>query len=166
MTFRVHPAIPYGPGLYSLGDAQGMLLRQYRFPDTYDARDTFWAADHDRLDFTYACRCFQRHLDGQGPGAFRGWLRRKSTTPEEVFALLKDLLQPPAEVVWTGFRVLGSVHLGNGETIYTMALFAKHPDSGTKVYSGERAPNVRRKQQQYVTGGFGYHPSGVRETEE
>ena len=43
---------------------------------------------------------------------------------------------------WSGVRVTGSVNRSNGYPVFCIELFAKHPDSDTKVYSGQAAPNV------------------------
>jgi hypothetical protein len=39
--------------------------------------------------------------------------------------------------------LLGSVNHGSGYPVWSLQLFAKHPDSKTVVYTGEKAPNVR-----------------------
>tara|TARA_Y100000310_G_scaffold112713_1_gene111217 strand:- start:370 stop:549 length:180 start_codon:yes stop_codon:yes gene_type:complete len=35
-----------------------------------------------------------------------------------------------------------SLHCATGHWIFTLELFAKHPDSDTEVHSRDRAPNV------------------------
>ena len=56
--------------------------------------------------------------------------------------LQRSLLKADSEVKWSGFRVLGTVNPSNGYVVWSLGLFAKRRGSKTKVYSGERAPNV------------------------
>jgi hypothetical protein len=119
-----------------------MLLKQYQFPHTYDPRDKLAAADSDRCfqsDYDHARRCFQQHT-GTGEMGLEYWL--KSANDEQVIAFLKDILKADASIEWTGYRILGSVHRGNGYAVWTLELFAKHPESSTEVYTGAEAPNV------------------------
>lgn len=137
-------AEPYRFGaLASLGDAAYMLLRQFRFPHEYDTRDTIVTADSDRCfqaDYSHAHKCFQEHLH-TGEMGLEHWLHTASA--KKVIAFLKDILKADTKVEWTGYRVLGTVHRGNGRRVYTVQLFAKHPESDTEVYTGPNAPNVK-----------------------
>lgn len=121
-----------------------MYLRQYQFPDTFDGQlDKHMTADSDRVfswDYHHARRCFQQHT-GTGELGLEAWI--KSTTDEKAMEFLKDILKADTSVQWTGYRVMGSVHQGNGYPVWTLELFAKHPDSHTEVYTGGNAPNIR-----------------------
>ena len=141
---RVFQATPYQPGtLGSTGNAAYMLLRQYQFPDEYDERlDTHLQVDHDRLfqqDHEHASRCFKTYIE-TGDMNFPSWLWNAKDSA--IILFLKDLMKADARVNWTGYRVMGSVHRGNGFPVFTLELFAKHQKSKTKVYSGDDAPNV------------------------
>lgn len=57
-------------------------------------------------------------------------------------SFVKDILKADPEVDWTGFRITGTVNRSSGYTVFTIEVFAKHPDSSTKVYSNSTAPNV------------------------
>lgn len=120
-----------------------MLLRQHKFPDTYDERDKLVSADHDRIqswDWDHAKRCWQKHL-GTGPLAIGDWA--KTASVERIMEFVKDALKLDSSVKWTGFRILGTVNRSNGYPVFSIQAFAKHPESKTKVYSGARAPNVK-----------------------
>ncbi len=74
----------------------------------------------------------------------------QKATPEEILAFLKEVTQPclletQQTLLWTGFRIMVSVHQGNGFPVYTLELFAKHADTSTQVYSEANAPNVLRR---------------------
>jgi len=142
---QVYPALPYAPCcLGSLDRTAYMLLRQYCFPDIFNNQlDRHMIADSDRIfswDYDHARRCFKQYT-GTGELGLESWIR--SVSDEKAMEFLKDILKADVRVQWTGYRVMGSVHQGNGYPVWTLELFAKHPDSGTEVYSGENAPNVR-----------------------
>jgi len=141
------PATPYQPcQLGSTGKASSMLLRQYNFPSTYDSElDKSNCSDHDRLmgyDNKHASACFLKHA-GYTDWKFESWVRGASD--RDIMMFLKDILRADPKVNWTGYRVLGTVHLRNGQAVYSLQLFAKHPKSETIVYTGEDAPNVQPK---------------------
>jgi hypothetical protein len=118
-----------------------MYLRQFRFPDVFDSRDKLVSADSDRCfqwDYEHATRCFEQHVGSEI--GFETWLM--SVSNAKVLDFIRDILRADANVVWTGYRILGSVHQGNGFTVYTFQLFAKHNNTKTKVYTGHNAPNV------------------------
>lgn len=142
---QVYPASPYTPcNLGSFGKADCMLIKQFQFPDTYDADlDQSLKADHDRcysVNFEHASNCFKKHVSS-GEIGFESWALRASN--ENIFNFLKDILQADPKFIWTGYRIMGSVS-GTGHAVYSLALFAKHPDSDTLVYTGENAPNMRK----------------------
>jgi hypothetical protein len=127
----------------SMGRASYMLQCQHNFPYFYNRNlDQLCAADHDRLmgdDFEHANRCFQKHT-GVGELSLASWLSQ--ATDDKIMAFLKDILKADKAVVWTGYRVMYTVHRGNGAPVWTLQLFAKHPHSTTEVYTGSQAPNV------------------------
>ncbi len=137
-------ANPYTPdNMGSFGKADSMFLRQFKFPNTYTEKDILATADHDRCfmwDHDHARRCFDEHT-GNGELAFETWVQR--ATNEAVMRFLIDILKAKLSIAWTGYRILGTVHRGNGFPVWTLQLFAKHPDSQIKVYSGPNAPNVK-----------------------
>lgn len=141
---EVYPSEPYRCGaMGSLGDASCMLLRQFNFPNTYTRNlDKHSMADHDRCmswDPEHTRRCFKQHT-GTGELGLEDWLRR--ATDENVLVFLRDILKAEPGVTWTGYRIMGTVHRGNGYPVWTLELFAKHPDTDTEVYTGSNAPNV------------------------
>jgi hypothetical protein len=131
----------------SLGNAMYALIRQHDFPFEYDEKkDAYTSADHDRCfqwDYAHAKRCFKEHT-GTGDMGFEQWVRNSHA--EEVMAFLKDILKvadldakgvfghPVGDSGWTGFRILGTVHRGNGYPVWSLELFAKGKGSKTKVY--------------------------------
>lgn len=141
--YEVYPAEQRRSGaMGSLGNASCMYLRQFKFPHTYDAREKKMQTDHDHLmqcDHERTHECFKRHT-GTGELALQGWLDKAKD--EQVLAFLVDVLQADTSVAWTGYRVMGTVHRGNGFPVYTLELFAKHPESDTVVYTGPNAPNI------------------------
>lgn len=143
---QVYPAKPYSPGcLGSLDRTSYMCLRQFQFPDTFDSQlDKHMTADSDRVsswDFNHAMNCYKKHT-GTGDMGLERWIR--SASDESIMAFLKEILKADDDKVqWTGYRIMGSVHQGNGYPIWTLELFAKSEESNTNVYSDENAPNVR-----------------------
>jgi hypothetical protein len=128
----------------SLRNASYMLIRQHQFPDTYDGeKDKLIGWDHDRImqqEHKHGTRCFQKHMQ-TGEMGLQDWCQR--VKPELVMALLKDLLHADESVIWTGFRILGTVHRGNGYPVWTLELFSKHPESATQVFDTKNAPNLK-----------------------
>jgi len=142
MERRVSHAEPYRFGAMHYSNprpANNMLIRQFEFPDIYEERDKFWNAYGDRLPYEQRKAAGDRHL----PKAknYLNWLR--DADPLAILAYLKDLLKASNELVWTGFRVTGYVNRASGYEVYYYCLFAKHPESKTKTYSGDRAPNIQ-----------------------
>lgn len=141
----VFPAKPYRFGqMGSMGDAAYMILKQFQFPHEYaeNEKNCFCRWDSDRVfqqQNDHANACVKKHT-GKGPLALEFWFDRSSD--EQVLEFIKEFLKADPNVKWTGYRVLGSVHRGNGYPIFTLELFAKPADSTTEVYSGRIAPNV------------------------
>ncbi len=143
MTYRVYPAEPYRSGqLGSFGKASCMLLRQFNFPDSFSKMDTHVQADHDRCftwDYDHTKRCFLEHTS-KSEVCFEEWVNEAKE--EQIFAFLSDILKQEKGIKWTGFRIMGSVNVGNGYPVWTLELFAKNSESDTNVYTGAHAPNV------------------------
>lgn len=137
----VFKARPYRQGaMGSLGDGSLMLIRQFRFPDTYEQNEQHILVDHDRLcdrDYEKVDECFRRHT-GTGELRLEHWVR--NATDQQVLDFIQDLLARfdlKTSYRWTGYRVVGSVHRGNGAPVWSLELFAKDPaGSRTKVFSG------------------------------
>lgn len=144
---QVYPANPYIPGnLSSLGKANMMLLKQFQFPDYYEeGKDVFMRQDHDRClvaDYNHTERCFQDYTGAKSNSyTFEFWVL--DANDQELLNFLKDVLKADKKVNWTGYRVLGTCD-GRGDAIWSLELFAKHPDSKTLVFSGQNAPNINR----------------------
>lgn len=133
----------YNPSeMGSLGRAAYMLHRQIKFPLEYDpAVDKMLSADHDRLlswDYNHFRECCRRFLN-TGELGIGSWVR--SVREKELFEFLKAALKADRLVDWTGCRVLGTVHRGNGYPVYTLQLFSNQ--SGCEVFSEDFAPNVK-----------------------
>lgn len=122
------------------GSVDRMLLRQYRFPHKYSKAEKFISIDSDQADgwnHEYFGRIFGKSdIAGQ---TFEFWLRRESQ--EKLMVFLKKITRADLTIDWTGFRVMARIDF-NGGIIFTVQLFARNPDTSTRVYTGEDAPNV------------------------
>jgi len=128
--------------LRALGSAVNMYVRQFQFPYEYDERDAWLAADIDRLsvlDRRRVMACIERQT-GNVDATLADWVRR--AYDNKIMYFLTELLQADAGVAWTGYRVLGTVQRVTRRLAWTVELFAKHPESATRVYTGPDAPNV------------------------
>lgn len=139
----IRPAEAYREGaLQSVGNAAQMYIRQFNFPgNDVDEKDMLLTRDHDHLllhDIDRVETCIEEHT-GNTDYYLGGWVR--STTDEKIIGFLIDVLSADIHVNWTGYRILGSVG-GNGYPVWTLQLFAKHPESKTEVFTGPNAPNV------------------------
>lgn len=143
---RVLRATPFVQGaMDSLGHATLMYIRQFQFPDSYRDNEKYKVADSDRCvqwDRAHVERCLDKYAVGSESGL--GWWVERQKSDELVLLFLVELLKADPRVIWTGYRVLGSVRRGNGYPVWTLELFAKSPESNTKVYSSHIAPNVMR----------------------
>lgn len=156
-------AYRYG-AMGSSGNANNMLMRQFQFPAEFDRHvDVMMSADSDRLlmwDYDGFRKTLEKFL-GKGEGAIGEWVRRSwegktEATDEQVMAFIIEALKAKEQhpdVVFTGWRVTGTVHRGNGFPIYTLSLFANR--SGVAVYSDESAPNVEEVRMDKLFGVFG-----------
>lgn len=140
---QVFLAKPFKPNnMGSSGKAKEMIIRQYNFPNTYEDDEKIEGAYSDRCfqwDYDHAEKCIKEHT-GTGEGILESWFSKSKDT--QIMAFIIDILKADKNVQWTGYRILGSVHLSNGSAVWYMQLFAKNPNSQTKVYSTLDAPNV------------------------
>lgn len=143
-SLQVYPAEPYRIcALGARGNAVEMLIRQYKFPDTYSSKDVLLSTFSDHLlgDFEHADRCFREHTSTSLSGfGIEDWALHAAH--KRIFAFLIDAFRADQSVNWTGYRICGSVHEVNGHAIFHLELFAKHPQSDTRIYTGANAPNV------------------------
>ena len=143
-TVTMIPAEPYrDTELWSTGKASGMLVRQWKFPHVYDARERYISEDHDRLlEFhrEHVRACLKKYQTG-GPNNIGSWARWHDDD-EEIFRFIKEVTKADPKTAWTGYRILGTISRGNGCVAWSLQLFVKLPDSKTEVYSGDEAPNV------------------------
>lgn len=152
-NYNVGKAQAYRWGaMSSLGDAANMLMRQFNFPDQVNQEDELITADSDRIlgrDYNHFRAVLAKYV-GTGEGAIGSWVRREfksgmEPTDQVVMDFIKDALKAEEEypgVVWTGWRITGTVNRSNGFPIYTLSLFSNK--SGVEVYSDELAPNVEK----------------------
>ncbi|MDP3766785.1 MAG: hypothetical protein Q8S13_02110, partial [Dehalococcoidia bacterium] len=125
--------------------------------DVYAAHERCVSVDSDRAfswDYAHARRCFQEHT-GYGELAFDAWAARANKAALLAFAV--DLMREDPRG-WTGVRVLGTVHRGNGFPVWSVQVFARDPQGSTLVYSGPDAPNVRVPDRKMRMSPRGYEP--------
>ena len=122
MSHRVRPSRISGT-LGSLGNAKNRLIRQVKFPDTYDERDSIIGWDHDRIqmnDWDHFRRVCQEHLGKPGHGSLSSWPKHVPVT--KLMAFCADALKAGDEATfedgttgpWTGCRIMGTVDRSNG----------------------------------------------------
>lgn len=136
----------------SLGDARYMLLRQYKFPDTYTNAEKVVSADHDRIlmwNYERWLEIIDSFKDRMSNHDLENWFRygnEKDILEFLIEALNVEPDTPPYKLSlkskWTGFRILVTVNRVTGYPAYSFELFAKYRKSKTMVYSTESAPNV------------------------
>lgn len=136
-VYKVEAYQPWRMG--SFGDASNMLLRQFNFPERYDADvDVMTQADHDRCfswDFKHTREVFTKYLK-TGELYLPTWLEKQETTDEVVMSFLKEMLNTEKNhpgVEWTGFQITYTVNRGNGYPVYSFMLFCNK--SGVRVFS-------------------------------
>jgi hypothetical protein len=127
------------------GNANYMLLRQYQFPWELADSEKLLTLDSDQIeeaDADHVKKCFKEL--GVTPRTLECWLRKCAQEKDEakIFIFLKKIMKADESIAWTGWRIMGSV-LG-GHCIFTWQLFAKDPQSDTKVYTGDNTRNVGR----------------------
>lgn len=145
---QVYPAEPYQScNLGSFGKANGMLLAQFNFPDTYEESERMASMYSDHLDEQqpdHVARCLRRYglhyrsFDSCSEN-FEGWVRNLQR--EQLITFIAEVLGVVGEATWTGCRVTGEV-VGNGHALFHFMLFARDPSGNTSVYTGTPAPNV------------------------
>jgi hypothetical protein len=128
---QVELANPYRAcALGSLGNADRMLVRQFKFPASYNEDlDRMLSLRHDPTscqDYLKASGCFKKHT-GANEMCFEQWAKESSN--DEIFKFLEDILNADNSIKWTGYRILGTVNKANGFLIWTLELFSKHPGS-------------------------------------
>ena len=139
-VFLANPFKPNNMG--SFGQAREMIIRQFQFPNTYEDDEKMESAYSDRCfqwDYDHAEQCVKTHT-GTGEGILESWFSK--STDAQILSFIIDMLKSNKNVVWTGYRILGSVSVSSGYATWYMELFAKNPNSQTKVYSTLDAPNV------------------------
>lgn len=143
MTKYTNLANKYEPmQLGSTGNAKRMIIRQFDFPFTYDDNEMVEGVDSDIMHRAFPDHteeCVKKH------GLFMNfdwerWFSKKSDS--EILNFIKEYGKADPKINWTGYRILGSVHTGNGINVWTLELFAKSPKSKTETYSKIKAPNV------------------------
>jgi hypothetical protein len=143
---KVQSANPFRyNALGSFGDANLMIVRQYNFPFIHEDHEQHCSADHDRLmqhDYDYATTCIRKHT-GSGELVLGQWFNE--SPDEKVISFIKEYFRADSNVIWTGYRIRGSVHKTSGQTIWSLDLFSKDPKSTTEVYSDLEAPNVSKE---------------------
>ncbi|MEI7620445.1 MAG: hypothetical protein WCJ57_02645 [Candidatus Falkowbacteria bacterium] len=126
-------ATPYRPeALESYGNASYMLIRQFKFPFDYREDEelvTIWSNQSRQYDALSFSKSF-----GDSDRTFEYWLRRENE--KNILTFLKKILRLDEKIVWSGFRVLGTI-TESGHTLFTFEVFSKSLGSGTKVYTGE-----------------------------
>ena len=142
---KVYPAMPYNSGLLNIRKGFAyMFVRQFNFPNIFDSElDKYESVDNDILrekDCEKHNSCFKTHT-GTGESGFDSWIEKSSD--EAILNFLKDILEVDLTVTWTGYRILVSRNSSTGYKIWTLETFSKHPDSNTREYTGEKAPNVK-----------------------
>jgi hypothetical protein len=128
---------------YSLGKAAYMIIRQHNFPYSYEPDESFETQDSDHVilrNFDQSRKCIAKHTKHVSEYSLDVWFEKASDS--QIMEFIKEFIEADPKVNWTGYRVLGSVHQGDGWNIWTLQLFAKSPASKTEVYSGKVAPNV------------------------
>jgi len=140
-------AAPYNPmAMQSIGRANLMFWRQCNFPHQYDEKlDKLIHEDHDRImdrEYSHFQACLARYVHS-GELALASWFLEADDT--RVFNFLKSVMRADEKVEWNGYRILGSIHLGDGAPVWRLELFAKSLKSQTAVYTGDQAPNIAKK---------------------
>lgn len=144
MKNRVLPARPYKPNnLGSMGNASGMLIRQYQFPNEYHDFEALVFSDHDHCihaNYDRAIACIKKYTK-TGELGLESWFLHSSD--ELIMAFLDEFLDVNYGAKWTGYRIRGTVSRSDGSVIWSLELFAKAPGSSTVVYTGTKdVPNV------------------------
>lgn len=66
----------------------------------------------------------------------------KEMSPCEALQFLVELLGEDPAVGYTGYRILVTTHQAQGYPVWSLELFAKHPDSKTLVFDTENTPGL------------------------
>lgn len=136
----------------STGRATSMFFDQWNFPLEFEDDEEFTSRDDDRLDYSHFQQCKTAHgwRSGEGMDSFLRKLRGKKCLEFIIDVLAPNNIDSKKKfkaIRWTGYRIMTSIHKGNGNTVWHLQLFAKKPNSSTMVYSDDEAPNVLPKPQ-------------------
>lgn len=141
---EVSPANPFKENsLGSSGTASNMLVRQYQFPNRYEDNEKMEAEYSDylwRRDEDYTRNCVEKHAGMPGEGILYNWIPKARDM--QILNFIIDVLKSDKNVQYTGYRILATVDQSRGHVVWYFQLFAKDPNSTTKVYSELKAPNV------------------------
>ena len=142
--------------LGSFGNAEYMLLRQHNFPLEYYSNEKLHQADHDRMlmwDYEGFSRICREYFNS-GELGIESFAQKASV--EKIMSFLKDAFKADPLITWTGFRIMGTVNRSNGYPVFTLELFAKNPESDTKVYSGSSGANVKPMNKKMTKNGINW----------
>ena len=139
---QVQPAMQYR--LHMLPHGKRMLLRQFKFPDTYSDNEPMRSCSSDQLDPIRMQQLFGQFigLSGNDPTSNAHvvlWFRTAAHV--RVKTLIEELLDHEVPIFWSGYRVTASVD-NVGQAIWHFDLFSKRDETQTQIYTGEKAPNV------------------------
>jgi hypothetical protein len=128
----------------SAGRAERMIYKQYNFPNTYENNEHFETIDHDHMlisDKKHAEECIKLYQIGTD-NMLHDFFEKSHD--KKILEFIIAFTKADTKIVWTGFRLLVTIHQGNGSKVWAMQLFAKDPKSNTVVYNGRVAPNVEK----------------------
>ncbi len=140
---QVEEAQSYHPGgMDAVERAKNMLFSQWMFPLSFDPNlDLLVSKTHAEVlqqSRTHALEVMRKYQGMDGPGIGL-WAQRTDTF--KVLSFVKEMLKANPDVLWTGYRILGSTGEGVARLPHwTLQLFAKHPESDTEVYCKHNAP--------------------------
>lgn len=142
--------------LGSLGQGTNKLILQSHFPLWYCEQkyekgepenleyDRLIHADDDRCrmwDYDHVQKVSMKYFGKPGFTEFS----IRNMPESKIIPFLQEILKadehhPGRE--WTGYRITGTVHRGNGYCILSLDLFSKGSETNTEVYSGEHPANT------------------------
>jgi hypothetical protein len=140
----VGTALPYRLEAFNaLGEGDQMLLRQYRFPHQYSNGEMLVTSRSNNSN-EWSPEYFEKWFGGFNEiigEAFNYWLQREDK--KKILTFLKQVMRADESINWTGWRILATQV--NGYPVFIHQLFARKPNSHTRVYSGNQlAPNVKK----------------------
>lgn len=140
----VGTVLPYRLDAFNnLGEGDQMLLRQYRFPQQYSDNEIL-VTSHSNNAAEWIPEYFEKWFGGFNEiigETFNYWLQREDR--KKILVFLKQVMKTDEAITWTGWRIL--ISQINGYPVFIYQLFARNPQSHTRVYSGNQlAPNVKK----------------------